>query len=400
MALTIPSIPLTLPPLSWSRVGVLSCILAVTLLVAASPASAATGQTPGSYVDYTWGTSKLKSVEFRTQVQVYPGPSANAFWSNQFQLDDNKGGYIGLQVRRDATGLFLASFWDAKGCQPGDAGTKCVAFSGEGVGYSVRYEKVWNESDIITFNVKSIGKKQFEASVRNITAGWSVKLGTVTTGADSILATGMSGWLEYFDWNNPATTCQSQPYSSALMFFPTGVGTDDKSYVATVSGTHASTTCVPYTKTDKLSTSTRHENGVGNTIMGNLFSNADLTKCVVFSGANAVDGAAMVVSTCRSGQNQAWVLAADGTLRSPSMLCLGVNAPGGVAGNGALVQLQKCTGGNNQKWSYDTATQALKNALTNRCLDPTPLAATGDSRLQVRDCTRAAAQGWLIPRRK
>jgi hypothetical protein len=82
-------------------VFVLSGLLAVSLLVAATPASAATGQTPGSYVDYTWGTSKLKSVEFRTQVQVYPGPSANAYWSNQFRLDDNKGGYIGLQIRRE-----------------------------------------------------------------------------------------------------------------------------------------------------------------------------------------------------------------------------------------------------------------------------------------------------------
>jgi ricin-type beta-trefoil lectin protein len=248
--------------------------------------------------------------------------------------------------------------------------------------------------------VKSVGNKKFEASVQNITANWSVKLGTVTTGADSIRATDMSGWLEYFDWNNPATTCQSQPYSQALMFLPTGVGIDNKSYVATISGTHASTTCVPYTRISTLATFTRHENGVGNTILGGIFYGANSARCVAFSGGNAMEGAAIVLSNCRSGQSQAWVLAVDGTLRSPSLLFLGVSAPSGVAGNGALAQLQRCTGSNNQKWSYDPVSGALKNALANRCLEPTPMAATGDSRLQVRDCNGAATQKWIIPRRK
>ncbi|KKK00325.1 ricin-type beta-trefoil lectin domain protein [Micromonospora sp. HK10] len=73
-------------------------------------------------------------------------------------------------------------------------------------------------------------------------------------------------------------------------------------------------------------------------------------KCLDAYGQGTAAGTAVVIWDCNGGDNQKWMLAADGTvLGVQSRLCLDVS--GQATNDGAKVQLWTCNGGANQRWN-------------------------------------------------
>ncbi|WP_406430258.1 RICIN domain-containing protein [Streptomyces sp. NBC_01589] len=97
---------------------------------------------------------------------------------------------------------------------------------------------------------------------------------------------------------------------------------------------------------------------------------------------------------CSGNDNQAWVKAADGTLRLPSGYCL----TGAGTGNGAAVLVRDCAVTDTaEQWTYNTSTHALVNKASGRCLDVLGSDGTSGTALDLRDCHGGANQQWTVP---
>ncbi|GGO65845.1 hypothetical protein GCM10012289_18510 [Nonomuraea cavernae] len=119
-------------------------------------------------------------------------------------------------------------------------------------------------------------------------------------------------------------------------------------------------------------------------------------QCVDVAAAGTADGTAVQQYACNRTGAQTWTLATDGTVRALGK-CLTVL--GGAAGSGA--ELRTCaSGADTQQWRVEAAAQSatvkmaqLYHLASAKCLQ---VPSTG-SRLEVRECGPALAQGWSLP---
>jgi hypothetical protein len=371
--------------------------VAVALPGMAAPAQAATGTTPGTYTNYAFsGSPTLTDVTWSTTVRHDPGYQANIFWSHQFGFNVGNGGYLGMQSNGGKSRVFLFSVWDVTQAKAGSAGTWCQSFGGEGVGMSCRMNLDWTAGHTYTFKVAAEGGGWFGATITDTTAGTSFKLGSVLTPATAVSIAGMVDWTEYFEWNDSRATCYDQPFSDARFGLPTANG---GTVTATVSGTsNNGNACAPMTRTDVVSGGTVQNLAIGNSVRGPVTGLAG--KCVDAAGGVS-DGAGAALYSCTGNVNQAFVRAADGTLRLPSNYCL--TAEG--TGNGAAIRVRDCAGtGAGGKvtdqaklWSYNATSRALVNTASGRCLD-VPASNTADgTTLELWDCHGGPNQQWTPP---
>ncbi|MFD7714646.1 ricin-type beta-trefoil lectin domain protein [Streptomyces sp. NPDC059814] len=371
---------------------------ALALLGTAAPTQAADlGTTPGTYTNYSFsGAPKLTDVTWSTTVLHDPGYRANIFWSHQFGFDQGSGAYFGMQSNGGSSRLLLFSVWDVSEARAGSAGSWCQNFGGEGEGMSCRMNLDWTAGHRYTFKVAAEGDGWFGATVADTGTGASYKLGSIKTPATAISPSGMVDWTEYFEWNSPRSNCYDQPFSDARFGVPTGNG---GTVTGTVSATSSSdNACASMTRTDVTADSTVQNLAVGNSVRGAVTGQGG--KCVdAFGGVS--DGVVADLYTCSGGANQAWVKAADGTLRLPSDYCL--TAEG--TGNGAAVRVRDCAGtgaggavtDQARQWTYDSSTHALVNKASGRCLDVPGGDTTNGTALNVWDCGGGANQQWNVP---
>lgn len=116
--------------------------------------------------------------------------------------------------------------------------------------------------------------------------------------------------------------------------------------------------------------------------------------CLDVPWAQTHDGNPIQVVGCNGNAAQQWTRGSDGTVRALGK-CLDVS--GGGTASGTVVQLWTCNGTGAQRWTYDSATRALKNPQSGRCLDAVGGAPLHDGqRVQVWDCNRTAAQQWYL----
>ncbi|MFD7431944.1 ricin-type beta-trefoil lectin domain protein [Streptomyces sp. NPDC059818] len=371
---------------------------ALALLGTAAPTRAADlGTTPGTYTNYSFsGAPKLTDVTWSTTVLHDPGYRANIFWSHQFGFDQGSGAYFGMQSNGGSSRLLLFSVWDVSEARAGSAGSWCQNFGGEGEGMSCRMNLDWTAGHRYTFKVAAEGDGWFGATVADTGTGASYKLGSIKTPATAISPSGMVDWTEYFEWNNPRSNCYDQPFSDVRFGVPTGNG-------GAVTGTVAATSssdnaCASMTRTDVTADSTVQNLAVGNSVRGAVTGQGG--KCVdAFGGVS--DGVVADLYTCSGGANQAWVKAADGSLRLPSDYCL--TAEG--TGNGAAVRVRDCAGtgaggavtDQARQWTYNSSTHALVNKASGRCLDVPGGDTTNGTALNVWDCGGGANQQWNVP---
>ncbi|NUP52132.1 MAG: DUF3472 domain-containing protein [Catenulispora sp.] len=296
-------------------------------------AAAAAAGTPGSYVDFHFGAPSLKRIDFSLQVTDGPG-AGNVYWSNQFRFTNGTGAYAGMQTFRGApdAGQFLFSVWNAVDARPGSPGTACQTFSGEGTGQSCRLKTRPVAGHVYDFRLTSDGGGWFSVQVLDTTAHTSVTLGSIRTAEPGDLGPDPQTWVEYFDWNDPAATCASQPYSAATVVAPVGDGKK-----AAVSGHHAGKTCSGWTRITVSGDHAVEQNGLGNSL------SAPIKKAGRCLTAN---GALVVLTDCATLDTQVWTAGSDGSLRPAS-------TPNRCLTSGDF--LAPCTGSPAQRWHYDAA---------------------------------------------
>jgi hypothetical protein len=345
------------------------------------------GSTPGTYTYYAAPVPAvwLHDVTFGTTVTSDPG-RGNVFWSHQFAFNNNVGGYIGMQRLRGGGGLFLFSMWNSTAAMPGDAGTWCETFSENGSGYTCRESAAFVAGDSYTFHITPDPMDGwFAASVTDTTAQTSFTLGHLEVGSGAAIdPANMIAWVEYFDWNNPAATCEDEPYSAARFAVPTGHDSCGNAIIEADQTSSLSSACPSSVKVEIESADSVHEDGIGNSPSGSIVGIGG--KCVDVRGGGSADGTPLELWPCTGNDNQNWVLASDGTIHA-LFKCMTVA--------GTAVQLATCTGSATQQWQL--ANGALVNPATGMCLDVTGGSSTDGTLLEIYGCTGNVNQKWTAP---
>jgi len=83
-------------------------------------------------------------------IDVDPGVQSTYYWAHQFDFKNGDGGYMGLQTNGCMQGewvgkMAIFSIWEALEAEPGDPGSSCEVFTGEGEGWSCRIKYNWVE---------------------------------------------------------------------------------------------------------------------------------------------------------------------------------------------------------------------------------------------------------------
>lgn len=214
-----------------ARPGAGLCLAFIALLLTGSACATSaaddptadvdTGATPGTY-SYWVPPADPTSFSMPMILVADPG-NYNAYWSNQFSLNDaaHTGGYLGFQTHDTGGGMFLGSLRNAKSAKPGSDNTYCAEFGGAGGGMSCRWNERPRPGDQYLLTVSKAGSHGWTFTVVNSTANTTTVLGTIYTETDAKLSgADFVSWTEYFDWNNPATTCAQAKYSKLLFGIP------------------------------------------------------------------------------------------------------------------------------------------------------------------------------------
>ncbi|GGU46914.1 hypothetical protein GCM10010211_08270 [Streptomyces albospinus] len=370
--------------------GALSLGLAAGLgTLATSPAAAENGHTPGTYTNYSFpdGTSSLHDVSWTTTPAYDPGYASEIFWSHQFDFDNHRVGYIGMQSNGGSPRKLLFSAWDTTEAKPGSPGSSCEAFGGEGSGQHCSVPLDWRAGHTYRFQVAATGQGWFRATVTDTTSDTTTDLGSIKTTATGISPDNMVDWTEYFEWNDPRATCYDQPNSAAAFGLPKG---DGGTVTASVASTETGTSCKAGAKVEVTEEGSVQRNAIDNTARGTL-RNGHACLAVRAPGNHAETS----LASCTVATDRAWVHAADRTLRLASNRCLSEENSAvlardcaGAPGDGKVDDPAKL-------WAYDTALRTLKNKESGRCLTAAP-----DSIPATEPCTPGnAAQTWTIPTR-
>ncbi|MFD5226363.1 beta-1,3-glucanase family protein [Microbacterium sp. NPDC058342] len=114
--------------------------------------------------------------------------------------------------------------------------------------------------------------------------------------------------------------------------------------------------------------------------------------CLDVPWGDPTPGVQVQAANCYGNDAQRWTRGSDGTIRALGK-CLDARAAGTT--NGTVVQIWDCNGTDAQKWSYDSAAQALKNGVSNLCLDATN-GVTDGSPVALWQCHGGTNQRWTL----
>ncbi len=360
--------------------------------------------TPGTYAYWSWPSSvaSLTDVDFFITVDVDPGPISNVFWSSQFQLNSSITGYTGMQSDFvDGGDLFLFSVWGATVADAGSPGAFCTPFTETTNGLSCRYWYPWAVGDTFKFHLEAQGNGWFAVTVTDEGNGTSFWLGSLfIPSVDSISNEQIIQWTEYFEWNDPRTTCRTVPYSSATFSLQGNGGT----VVPWLAGTSPSTTCINYSDVLDAGTSVVQINGIGNSVRTQVLTPDG--QCLRAQNG-IIAGTPIVVHPCASPPepNEEWVFADDGSLRVQSDYC--VTVPPGATDGGIGLTLDTCVEGSPSiEWLNPGGAPnglfsdggELRLTGTSSCLDSNT-ALTSKS-VPWEDLAACPQYGWGVPTRQ
>jgi hypothetical protein len=365
----------------------LTAVMALSLTVAEQQTAVA-GATPGTYAYWIFDDAGggLSDVVHPITIVQHPGQQSQVFWSNQVGWTNDRGGYAGLQTNaRNDTNLFLFSVWDATEARAGSPGSWCEKFTGEGEGMSCRIEHRITAGKPYRFRFRAEGSGWWGVTVS--ATGASFKLGSIKVGSDRMKANS-TGWVEYYRWSDPRSSCWTEPYSRALFGKPTA---ENGTRTARFTGGEVNG-CPGFPKNGATVVQTaagaKQTLGIGNSVMGPITGPAG--KCA------DVAAAAVIAYHCHGGGNQAWVMSHDGTARAKDYSCLDVT--GGGTADDTPVGTYACHGGGNQQWRPDGQGRLL-NTGSGKCLDTRNGATTDGTPLVIRTCSTAPTQRWTAPAR-
>ncbi|MFI6099151.1 DUF3472 domain-containing protein [Lentzea sp. NPDC051213] len=369
-----------------TQLAIATTLLFTGIPVLAGQAAAAQAETkpPVSYTDYAFAesTRPLDDITFGTTVLVDPG-RANVFWSNQFGTTiKDHGGYIGMQSHRDGVGMFLFSMWNTTVAEPGDEGTRCKTFGGEGTGMQCSIDRSFVAGHSYQFSVSPVRGNRLMGVVTDTTTLTSIVLGTIEVGEGVKIATGgMSSFVEYFDQGELKWTCADEPFSKSRFEVPRG---NRYTIAATITGTpfkdcddqiKVTKAGAPATANTPSTEYVVHENAIGNSASGPIRHTDG--SCV--STGTGTAGGALDLAKCTD-----WVLAADGTIHTMTK-CLDVEKGHAL--------LSACDGRKSQQWTLKNG--VLRNVDLDRCLEPYQ---SGDSwKFGLLWCGDNDTGPWTVP---
>lgn len=115
--------------------------------------------------------------------------------------------------------------------------------------------------------------------------------------------------------------------------------------------------------------------------------------CIDVPWADPADGNPLQIVNCSGNAAQTW--ARSGSTLSALGKCMDIS--GGSTADGAVVQLWTCNGTGAQNWTYQSASRAVVNPQSGKCLTAvggTPL--RDGQRLEIRTCSGAETQRWTF----
>jgi Domain of unknown function (DUF3472)/Ricin-type beta-trefoil lectin domain len=377
---------------------------AATLTNATVPSITILGSTPGlgSEIDFPAGT-KASQLDFTITPHSDPGPNSDVFWSNQVDYAANTF-YTGLQstelsdVAEGHGKQFLFSWWGAKAAMPGTpasagigAGSFCTASNTAtdgSLGVQCRYRYEWQANHTYRFRITpnpAIGPGWFQSTVTDTTATPNISfvIGNIQVDntSTSLPVNTVSQWVEYFDWNDYRTACDSVPYTSAE-FTTQGLDAAGHPIPVPVPVVSTNDTCpANYVNLQaKGAGDSLLEGGVQQSVKGYLRTQGQcLTAQAGLPDPSSTNTNPLILTTCPTLSNlQAnsaaaypalfWVMAGDGAVVTDSGYCMS-SAANPTAGSS--VQLVTCDPTlSRQQWMTQTTpagTQILHSA-SHLCL--------------------------------
>ncbi|AXI03673.1 ricin-type beta-trefoil lectin domain protein [Aquirhabdus parva] len=353
------------------------------LLCCSQGAFAATGTTPGNYIWWSFpsNVTAITDITYSVKVNQDPGPLANVFWSNQFDLAATTAaptkltGYMGMQSNGGSKRTFLISIWGPNVYKLGDAGSYCLNGTEGSPFVSCRTQAIyWQAGHTYQFHLVNEGDQWFGLTITDTTTNTSYKVGSIQTGRDAIDPKGNTvSWTEFFEWNSPLSTCTDQPYTKATFGMPI-VNVNGVATSATVGSTSNGNSCSPDTTTnvDKVAGNVLVQNAIHNSIRGPILDAQG--HCLINNNGTPALG------TCSTfDSQQGWVLGSNGAIQN-NHLCLT---------NTAGVPVASCTGDATQLWGFQNGQIVQKG--TNLCLTAaSPL-------VNVQNCSTLTTQQWSMP---
>lgn len=198
------------------RRAALACTAAAAFALAnAAPASAAV--TPGGMVSDNWSFSGapsggLTKLAFPITVNSQPD-AAGYYWAQQFYLNNNQGGYVGLQPRAGGGAALFSIFGSgtsstSPNCHSGadgGAGTSCLISYPYTVGNEYELEAIVTGTNTYTGYV-----------VDDSTDVWTTIGSWTVSGGGNFQPSGV-GFQEYYD---STSSCSAIPYGQAHFWRP------------------------------------------------------------------------------------------------------------------------------------------------------------------------------------
>ncbi|MET3135193.1 hypothetical protein AAKU55_005501 [Oxalobacteraceae bacterium GrIS 1.11] len=354
----------------------------VSLLAGLALSPMAFGGTPGANTRYAFPpeVKALDSVDFAITVNTDPGYDASVFWSNQFlPLGSHSASYVGMQSNGGQQRLFLLSAWGATDFKPGDAGSFCSKFTEGGEGSTCRMHVEWVLGHTYKFHIAFEGDNWMAATITDVNANRTFKLGSVKIAASKISTGNMSTWTEYFEWSSSRATCMGQPYSKVTLGLPQAMS-NGAMVTAHIASTVTSKSCPDISLVTQEAADSIQENALGNSARGAVRNANGL--CLDQNDALA-EGAKVSASACTGKPNQAWVVAKDNSIQLRDSYCL-------TAGNGIVVKTCVANAANQSWKSYKGG---IINTASQLCLSTNGT----NPDLSLNTCDNSLSEGWSLP---
>lgn len=211
-------------------------------------------------VSYYWDDQDFVDMEFFITIEEDPGIDNPVFWAHQFWFEGGDGGYIGIQTNGYISGpvgnMLIFSIWDAENGFAGDGAT-CLAFGGEGVGWSCRLPLDWVEDHKYHLRVSSEGNSWWGAQVKDLVTNDEYYIGRIKVPSEWGMLSG--GSLNFTEYYGSIPTCADIDYSIVTFDHPVA---DNGNSPSTPYDLRTYGPCKVYARVNCNASSCTHEIGI------------------------------------------------------------------------------------------------------------------------------------------
>ncbi|MCE2880263.1 MAG: RICIN domain-containing protein [Comamonadaceae bacterium] len=373
---------------------------------------------PGTWWEDLVSSKGLSRMEVTMTPHTDPGPMSYVFWANQIDI----GGYFGMQSTylRDESGklgrLFIFSIWSGKAFKKGSSGSWCIKGDEDGPFRGCRYVHDWKPGYSYVFSLTAEGDGWFKLSVLEKETKKSFVVGSLQVDAklnpaqagETIRPVGFATWVEYIQWNDPRTNCESVARTEMTVSATAKDAASGKvlKYQQAPWTRPKSGVCLDVTDQRVDQSKDLHTvfltGAPESSAFGNLKGSSGCLQAEFpFEDSRPDQANAAVFKSCVSKSKfdagavaeHQWVLADDGTVRMLSDYCLTARDPLGAVGSSVIVA--SCIkGAANQRWKRTNL--QLASGVSGACLAArsSTYSATNQPSASLVNCSNKQAATW------